>query len=194
MIPDLAADPTAFRSSPVRGTPQPILPTTPLRGNGTTSSGGTSGPIGGGDRTYESRERQRQLHEISNPPPDAYDLAVANYRARQAADEASEKRQREQRASRIRREEEQTQARIERLRKTADFKRQEQLIETVIRLHGLNASERSVVWTKLLQSSNPLSTDIAEAACVEIEMTRDTRPVVAPVDAGFDWRGGLRNK
>src|ERR1700740_2292959 len=104
MIPDLAENPEAERSSPVRGIQQPILPKNALRGNGTTNSGVCEGG-GFSENQWESRQRHQEMHAITNPPPDAYDVAVANYRARGAADEASEKRRREELKRQIARDE-----------------------------------------------------------------------------------------
>jgi hypothetical protein len=194
MIPDLSLDPEAIRPSPVRGVQQAtILPAVPKRSTTSYATTSTNAAIVP-ERTQDARERRERMAVVTAPTPQERNAQQwADYEADwKTRIEASDRRDRETMARRIKDDQTRTQAQIERLRKTADFKRQEQAVEMVIKLHQLSDAERSAVWTKLCQSSNPLSTDIAEAACVEIEMTRDTRPVEAPFDAGLDWRGALK--
>jgi hypothetical protein len=191
MIPDLAADPTAERQSPVRGTPQPILPATPKRSTTSYATTGTTAAIVP-ERTSDARERRERMAAVTAPTPQELNSQRwADYEAGwKTRIEESNRRDREEMARRIREDELRTQAQIERLRKTADFKKKEAAVEMVIRLHQLSDTERGVVWEKLLQSSNPLSVEIAEAACIEIEMLRETRPIESAV--GLDWRSSIR--
>jgi hypothetical protein len=192
MIPDLAADPIAVRTSPVRGTPQPILPKTPLTGNGTTSSGATGGG-GYNERTYESRQRRADMAAVTAPTPRQ---ALATFwetyeRSWERRIQESKDRQRNEMRERIRQDEIQTQQRIELLRKQTEFKKQEILVESVIQSHSLSHAERAAVHQRLLDSGTPLSLEIAEMACQQVVLERGTTPV-QPSDTGFDWRGALK--
>jgi len=186
---DLSADPTAERVSNVRGLQQPILPRNPLTGNGTTSSGATGGG-GYSDRTYESRERQRQLHDIKNPPPDAYDIAVARYRARQAAEAAAEQNRVEQEKADTARTEARLKAVKERIENVKKFRAAEHLVD--LALDGLMPDERGRVNQRLIAAGQIHNAELAAAFANEEIVSRDSR---APEPSNqFDWTAGIRRK
>jgi len=188
-IPDLAENPEAVRPSPNQRQYE-ILPATPKKSTTsycTTGDGGVT-PT----RATDDERRRQEIAKLTAPTPQELNAQRwENYESNwQKRIEESDRRDREAMARRIKEDEARTQAQIDRLRKTADFKKKEAAVEMVIKLHQLSAAERSAVWEKLLQSSNPLSVDIAEAACIEIEMLRETQPVESAVD--LDWRGGVK--
>jgi len=193
-IPDLAENPEAERVTPARGIQQPVLPAVPKK---STTSYCTVGP--GGyvpERTYELRQRQQDIAKLTAPSPNEalIDRNIRQYRAQKEAEAEAERRQQHERREQERQQRERTQREIERLRKTAEFRKQEILVESVVQSHGLSANERSAVYQRCLASGKyPDCLELAEMACQEIEMTRGTNPVEQS-SGTVDWRSSLLKK
>jgi hypothetical protein len=190
-IPDLSENPEAERVSPARGIQQPILPATPKKSTTSYATTGEGGYVP--DRTWESRQRREDIARVTAPSPREalIDHNIRVYRERQEAEEAAERRRQHERREQERQQQERMQREIERLRKTADFRKQEILVESIIQSHGLSTAERSAVYQRCVASGKyPDCLEFAEMACQQVVLERGTTPA-SPSSGQFDWKAAV---
>jgi hypothetical protein len=189
MIPDLAADPTATRQSPVRGTPQPILPAVPKKSTSYCIVGpGAYYP----ERTYELRQRQQDIAKLTAPSPQTalIDRNIARYRAEKKAEAEAEKAKIEQARAEAQRLEALLKANREKQAKVKAFRAAEKLVD--LALDGLPQDARGRVNARLLAAGRIHDPELAALFAEEERLSKSQTPVEQ--SGQFDWRSSLLKK
>lgn len=179
---DLSLDPTAERVTPVNRQLLPAVPKQPTTATGGTTTGGYS------DRTYESRERLRHLHEIKNPPPTLVDYYISLHRQREAAEAVAEKAKLEQAKVEERRLEQRLAETRQRIANTKKFRAAEKMVE--IALDSLTQQERSRIYEKLLSAGRVHDVEYAMSLAQIAVASRTAAPIESNEVA--DWRAALK--
>jgi|SRR5579864_7817284 len=190
MIPDLAENPEAARTSPVRGTPQPILPAVPKKSTTSFATTGDGGYVP--ERTHESRARREEIArlnatEAAKTAPTAWELYEQSWKARI---ENSEKAKLDEMRERIRRDEQRLTELNARRENLKNFRTKERMVE--IALSELSPAERSRVYEKLIAAGRVHDAEHAMyLAQIEVA-SRTSTPVEQNVTV--DWRSSLLKK